>query len=83
MKWHLILFQFLFDHDTHKTYNWMDSKGMTPLYHACLAAPERLAGEELEKSVAVEMLLSGGADPAISRTGRLPIHVATDLGNLE
>ncbi|XP_052261782.1 85/88 kDa calcium-independent phospholipase A2-like isoform X1 [Dreissena polymorpha] len=74
---------FLFDKDMHKTYDWMDAKGETALYQACLNPPERPKGEGLEKAVTVEMLLGGGADPAISKDNKLPIHVAVELGELE
>ncbi|KAH3860831.1 hypothetical protein DPMN_023754 [Dreissena polymorpha] len=67
----------------HKTYDWMDAKGETALYQACLNPPERPKGEGLEKAVTVEMLLGGGADPAISKDNKLPIHVAVELGELE
>lgn len=61
----------------------MDDKGRTPLYYACKAPPERPQSEALGKALAVEMLLAGGVDPAISKWNRLPIHEAVDCGDLE
>ncbi|XP_052770064.1 85/88 kDa calcium-independent phospholipase A2-like isoform X2 [Mya arenaria] len=74
---------FLFDHDKHKTYDWTNEKGHTALYKACMEAPEpRPQGEAIEKSVAVEMLLEGGADPYITNSYKRPIHEAVELGEL-
>jgi hypothetical protein len=59
----------------------MDEKGQTPLYKACLNPPDVVTGEPpVEKHVTVERLLEGGVDPAISKSNRLPIHVAVTLG---
>ncbi|XP_060578993.1 85/88 kDa calcium-independent phospholipase A2-like isoform X3 [Ruditapes philippinarum] len=73
--------EFLFDQDKNQVYDWMDEKGQTPLYKACLNPPDVVTGEPpVEKHVIVETLLEGGVDPAISKSNRLPIHVAVTLG---
>lgn len=74
------IIDFLTDHDEHKTFDWMNEKGETPLYVACLHKPDKLVDPNQEKHHAVEMLLVGGADPSITKTDRLPIHVAVSLG---
>lgn len=76
--------EFLFENDKSCTYDWMDEKGHTPLYKACLNLPDVVPGEPpTEKHIIVQMLLEGGVDPSISKADRLPIHVAVSLGEMK
>ncbi|XP_053392788.1 85/88 kDa calcium-independent phospholipase A2-like isoform X2 [Mercenaria mercenaria] len=76
--------EFLLEHDKNRVYDWMDDKGHTPLYKACLNPPDIVAGEPPgEKHESVKTLLEGGVDPSISKADRLPIHVAVALGEMK
>lgn len=76
--------EILIDFDKSHTFDWMDDKGHTPLYKACLNPPDPIQGEpQGERHVTVEMLLKGGVDPSVSKADRLPIHVAVDLGDIK
>ena len=61
----------------------MDHKGRTPLYKACLESPDLKVSPTQEKHKSVEMLIAGGADPTISNTDSLPIHIAVKLGEIK
>ena len=64
------------EYDSLKVYDWMNESGYTPLYLACKEPPDKAADPLQQKHKAVEMLISGGADPSLTNTDRYPIHVA-------
>ena len=79
----LIVLQKLMQHDKCKVYDWMNEKGYTPLYQACLEQPEKTVDPLQQRHVAVEMLISGGVDPALTNTDRCPIHVAVSNSDIK
>ena len=79
----LIVLQKLMQHDKCKVYDWMNEKGFTPLYQACLEQPEKTVDPLQQRHVAVEMLISGGVDPALTNKDRCPIHVAVSNSDIK
>ena len=71
------------EYDKNKVYDWANERGYTPLYFACKEGPDITVDPFQQRHIAVEMLISGGADPGITKTDRYPIHVAVEASNVK
>ena len=79
----VFILQKLIEYDKLKVYDWMNEKGYTPLYLACLEQPEKSVDPLQQRHIAVEMLISGRVDPALTNTDRYPVHVAVQNSDIK